>query len=295
MKIYRVSKIFLLLGAAVLLWQSCSSANSDGSETVESPGDLKVLAVTTSIWEDIVSNLACGNDTEIKSIIPALSDPHQFTPTASQRSLLEDADLIIANGGRLEEGLEDTLNSLNDNKIFEISDFVPEGDSHFFRDPLLVKDVILPKIAETLEDLSIKTCLDEYSTQLEDIDQQIQDIFEAIPSTQRLIITDHDNLSRFADRYDLTVVGSITPSTSTLSQANLRSINELKNESLRLGARLVLGELGEDEDEIKDFADEINGTYAIIHGDSLGGGGQGASSYLEMLLYDARKIAEGLG
>ena len=59
---------------------------------------------------------------------------------------------------------------------------------------------------------------DEYTAQLENMDDQIADCMKAIPDDERKLVTSHDALGYFADRYDVEVVGSAIPALTTQAQ-----------------------------------------------------------------------------
>ena len=69
------------------------------------------IVATTSIWADVAGNIACDGLAEIETVIPIGGDPHSFEPSLQDREVLENADLIVANGLALEESLEDTIDA----------------------------------------------------------------------------------------------------------------------------------------------------------------------------------------
>lgn len=90
-----------------------SGACGDDTGGDDTGGRPKILA-TTSIWADVVGDLVCDGHAEVESLVPVGGDPHSFEPSLADRGELEDAALVVANGLGLEEGLEDTLNAVED-------------------------------------------------------------------------------------------------------------------------------------------------------------------------------------
>ena len=101
---------------------ACSSAASDtgGSDatnvateaegtTEATPTDISVVA-TTTIWSDVTSAALCGLD--VPAVMPPGADPHIFEPALADRATLEAADLVVANGLYLEEGMVDLLSTV---------------------------------------------------------------------------------------------------------------------------------------------------------------------------------------
>lgn len=108
------------IAVAGLLTAAC------GDDTVSGGGDgTPVVAVTTTILGDVVAELV-GELAEVEVIMPVNADPHEFQPSARQAAALRSADLVVANGGGFEEGLDDTLRSAQGDgvSVFEAVDHV---------------------------------------------------------------------------------------------------------------------------------------------------------------------------
>lgn len=73
------------------------------ADPVTDEADLLVV-VTTSILGDIVETLV-GDDGTVEVLMPPGTDPHGYQPSAAETALLREADLVVANGLRLEENL----------------------------------------------------------------------------------------------------------------------------------------------------------------------------------------------
>lgn len=87
-----------------------SAAVSDGSPSGTAQGggaDLTVVA-TTTILADLTRQLL-GEDGTVDSLMGVGADPHDFTASAAQAESLRTADLVVANGFGLEEGILDVL------------------------------------------------------------------------------------------------------------------------------------------------------------------------------------------
>ena len=58
----------------------------------------------------MVANVV-GDAATVEVLLPIGADPHDYQPSARQLALVNEADLVVANGLRLEEGLVDALAS----------------------------------------------------------------------------------------------------------------------------------------------------------------------------------------
>ena len=135
----------VLMAIVALVAAGCSSGSDEDSNSSATVAGQPVILVTTGIWSDIVSNVACGGIAEVETLIPVGGDPHGYEPSLQDRARMENADLVVANGLALEEGLEDTLEAVAESgtpvyEFAEMMETIPfsfefghggeEGDGH---------------------------------------------------------------------------------------------------------------------------------------------------------------------
>ncbi len=139
------------LFALVLVLASCGTDSGDTPSTTaaatsgaessqeqaspsQSSADPLLIVATTTILGDIVMNLV-GSDAELVVLLPVGADPHDYRASSAQVTLLHDADLVVANGLGLEEGLIDVLETAEADgvNLLEVGEFldpiqIEEGD-----------------------------------------------------------------------------------------------------------------------------------------------------------------------
>ena len=119
--------IAALVTVGALTATACGGGTDPGESAANASGDTATprIVATTSILGDITSNVV-GDLATVEVIIPADTDPHDFEPSAQQAAELRDAELIIANGLLLEEGLLATLESAEADgvKVLYVGDVV---------------------------------------------------------------------------------------------------------------------------------------------------------------------------
>jgi ABC-type Zn uptake system ZnuABC Zn-binding protein ZnuA len=93
-----------------------------GAGAVDGPTTI----ATTSIWADVVSNVACDGQAKVELLIPIGSDPHTAEPSLADRERMENAALVVANGLLLEEGLQDTVDSVEAAELEELAHVIDE-------------------------------------------------------------------------------------------------------------------------------------------------------------------------
>jgi zinc/manganese transport system substrate-binding protein len=285
------------------------------------------LIATTTIWAEITSRALC--DSEVISIVPTGADPHTFEPSLADRATLESADLVIANGLALEEGLVDLLATVADGgtPVIEMTDAVTiremgddhdehdgdhdddhaddhdddhddghsGGDPHIWLDPLNVAAVV-PLIAKSGIDAgldtSVRVCAEKYVDELEALDADITAELADISAERRYLVTNHDALGYFADRYDLEVVGTVIPSLSTLAETNPADLADLAAVIDELDIPAVFAEAQASDRDAEALADALSGVAVVtLDTGSLRDGGD---TYVAMMRRNARAIATAL-
>jgi len=144
----------LLAASASLLLVGCSpSANPSAS-----PSDAKIsIVASSSVWGSVAEAIG-GDLVEVTSIIDSTSvDPHSYSATARDRLAVNEADIVVMNGG----GYDDFMQSLvdqDDTPAITIDAFQAAGDDqtrneHIFYDFVQVQDVaaVIASAIETVD------------------------------------------------------------------------------------------------------------------------------------------------
>ena len=288
--------------AALAALTACGS-DDDGSAATATDH----VVATTGIWADIAGRVACDGTLEIRTIVPPGGDPHSFEPSLQDREALDGATLVVANGLGLEEALDDTLEQVEDGgvPVFRVGEHVDtielDGESvdpHVWLDPTRVA-AALPALGTALvaagaDQAAIDTCVATAQADLAALDEELAATFARIPDDRRLLVTNHDALGYLADRYGLVVLGSVLPSTSTLTEASPGELEELGRAIEAAGVPAIFTERFSASTDARALADRLGVEIVELHSDALGEVGSGADTYDGLLRSDAAAIAEAL-
>ena len=131
------TKTFALATATVLLLAGCAATDSTSDATEESFAGLTIVS-STNVWGDVASSVG-GDLVQVVSIIDSFSqDPHSYEASARDQLAVNDADVIVANGGGYDSFI-DTLATAagNSNIVYaylpeegEEEDHATEEDDH---------------------------------------------------------------------------------------------------------------------------------------------------------------------
>lgn len=304
--------VLVFLAAAV---GACGSNRADD--------DRLLVVATTNVIGDVVSDLV-GDQGQVEVLMEAGVDPHAFSPSAAQVGLINRADLVVANGLLLEAGLHDSLVSAAEDGII-VLELAPELDPiafaadhegdhdhddddhahgeldpHFFLDPVRMAqavDVVAAALSEVEPDVPWESRAATVRADLEALHAEIEEILAVIPPERRKLVTDHDSLAYFADRYDFDVVATITMGTSTLAEPSASSLARLAQLLDEEGVRHIFVDTTAPTALAEAVAAELGGEASVhrIHTGSLGPPGSGADTYAGMMRTNAATIAEALG
>lgn len=286
--------------ALTLLVGACS--------TESEPDDGLRVVATTSVVFDLVSNVV-GDAATVEALIPIGTDPHEVQLSARQVAELREADLVVSIGLGLEAGLEDALEDAKADGVVVLElgvDLDPrrfpdgEPDPHVWLDPARMQEATM-LIARSLAEIDPTTDwpanATAYAAQLAEADRQIFGLVSGLAFDQRSMVTNHDALGYFADRYGLDVVGVVIPGGSTLSDPSSAALAELVEVIDSTGVLAIFAETTESDRLAQSIASETSGSVQVVEllTGSLAEPGMAGDTLISMLLVDAERIVAALG
>jgi zinc/manganese transport system substrate-binding protein len=173
-------------------------------------------------------------------------------------------------------------------------------DPHFWLDPLRDAEaarVIAQELATIDDSVDWMSRAESYAEELETLDGDIIGILDAVPAERRKLITNHEALGYFADRYDFEILGTVIPGGSTLGDPSSSDLARLVTLIRDEGVPAIFAETVEPSALADAMAAEAGEDIAVVelYTESLGEAGSGAATLVEMLRTNATRIAEALG
>jgi ABC-type Zn uptake system ZnuABC Zn-binding protein ZnuA len=304
-KVNKQTILLLLIG--ILLAAGCNpSANSTaGSEG----GDLRVLA-TTSFLADIAQNVA-GDRIVVESLLPLGSDPHTFQPKPADAVKVAASTVLILNGTEFEHFIEPLLENAGGERIvveasagltprlYSDDDEHEAGDPHFWLDPNLVityaeniRDGLIAADPEGAKIYSSNT--ESYIKQLQDLDSWIHTRVDTLSPEERLLVTNHEALGYFAERYGFTIVGTVIPSLSSEASPSALEMATLVEQIIASGAKAIFLDASDNPALASQIAEDANvKVITNLYLGSLTPSDGPAPTYLEMMKHNTNLIIEG--
>ena len=315
----RVRTIFISAIAASSIALAACGDDDSGS------GDAPNVVATTGIVADVAGAVA-GPDAEIEQVIPDGSSPHDFELSAQDRQMLEEADLVVASGAGLEAGiplddvdapqwaLTDHVGELlpfeeagahehaEDEQASEEEHAAEEEHEHGSEDPHVWMDptrvaAAAPALADALAEADpagadgYRKRARAYADELDGLDAELKRTLASVPDSDRELVTSHDSLGYFADRYGFEVVATAFPASGPEAEASAGLIDEVEGAVSEHQVPAVFAQEEDDPETLRLIADETG--VAIEEGLIIESPGS-AGSYEGMLRRDAELIAAAL-
>ena len=293
--------VLLVLFAGVLVG-SVAGCRDEGAT-----GDAEVTAVaTTTQVADLVRNVG-GPRVSVDGILRPNSDPHEYEPRPSDAASLARADLVFRSGGDLDEWLDEIIdNAGGDARQVTLIDSVHtiegegETDPHWWQNPrntILAVGAVRDALAKADPGgrRSYQRRAAAYVEKLRKLDAGIADCVGRVPPDKRKIVTTHDALGYFADRYRVTVTGAVIPSLSTQAQASARDVDKLVEQIRGERVEAIFPEASLTQKLEQAISREAGAKVGgKLYADTLGPEGSGASTYLDATRHNAAELVDGM-
>lgn len=168
-------------------------------------------------------------------------------------------------------------------------------------DPHRVSEA-LPALASVLtatvglDPAAVEACLTGYQAELAAVDAEIAAAVEQIPAENRKLVTNHEALGYYADRYGFEVIGTVIPTPASMAQASPAQLEELAELIEHEGIKAVFAETLHSVDDVQALADRVGDVDVVtLYTGSLGPAGSGADTYLGFLRTNTDLIVDALG
>ncbi|HEY8260256.1 MAG TPA: metal ABC transporter substrate-binding protein [Methylosinus sp.] len=269
----------------------------------QTPPHLPVVA-SFSILGDLVAQIG-GHRVAVTTIVGPDGDAHVYQPTPKDGRRLADARLVFVNGLGFEGWIERLIAaSKTKAKIVTASRGVTPRKDEAGLDPHAWQNVADAKIyVANIRDALIeadpeaadvfRAIADQYLTRLGALDAEIKSAIAAIPPSRRRVVSTHDAFGYFAARYGVEFIAP--EGVSTEAEPSARDLARIIDVARAHKVAAIFLENIVDPRIAQRLAAEtgakIGGT---LYSDALSGPDGPAPSYVEMMRYNVKQLAEAL-
>lgn len=306
-RLARPGRRFAVATAALVLVGLAGCGGSGDSSNAK----LDVVATTTQLG-DFVREVG-GSHVAVHQILRANSDPHDYEPRPSDVQATAGAKVVLLSGDNLDRWMDKVLEESGGSPTrVVIGDAVPVKvsgnpsgseastyDPHWWHDPVNAKAAV-KRIAAALSAADPESAAvfarnaAAYERKLTALRAGIASCLEAVPATQRRLVTDHDAFNYFAKRFGITVVGAVIPSQSTQAQPSAGDVAKLSGVIRKQGVRAIFPESSLNPKLAHAIAEQTGATSSYtLYGDTLGPAGSAGATYLTMEEANAEAMTRG--
>lgn len=305
--------------AEMLMLPALNAAELDG-------GRLRVVA-TTSIIGDVVAQVG-GNAIDLTVLMKPGQDPHSYQPVARDLTAVANAHVIFVNGWDMEERLAHDMETIGEDAlVVPISanihplafaegedaeqevDAHEEGHAHSGADPHVWFSIHnveqwVENVVHVLSDLDPANAAEyesnaaAYLAELAELEEYAETQLGQIPEENRFLVTNHDALGYFAHEYGFTILGTVIPSVSTMSEPSASALTDLIATMKEHNICTIFTENTVNDALAQTVAGELSGCEAVqvlqLYTDAVGPVGSGADSYMGMFRANVEAIVAGL-
>ena len=314
-----------IIAALGIIAITAGVAGCGDDEKTGGSGKLNVVT-TLPLFADFVREIG-GDRVEVNSLLPIGSDPHTWEPVPSDVQRVAEADIAFANGLDLEPA---AINVIEPNlggsapfvllapKAEEAGAMVaklPEGfaeeggeggapageepgdDPHMWMDPAnaalyagIIRDALTQADPEGKS--SYDKNYDDYVSAIEDVKSYVLNKVDAIPETNRKLVTTHDAFGYFSRAYGLSIVAFVAPGPGQeTSPADIAKLSRaMKDEGVP--AVFVEPQIHSEGEILRQAGEDAGVQVCILYSDSLD---DKVSTYIELMRFNADELARCLG
>lgn len=272
-----------------------------GTALLASPPPTRIVA-SFSIVDDWTHALV-GQTISHQALVPPGSELHGFQLGANEAKTLSAAQLIVGLSPASEPWLADWVKAhRRESSTLWLQPVEKEGatgDPHPWTDPSLVMSFVA-KLGASIEakfpNVNTQDNVNQYLAKIKSLDDELRDGFSALPPGRRKLISQHPNLGRIAERYQLQVVGTILESPSAeAADPSARHYSKLLGLIRTEKIRVLVTDQGQNEGIARRLCQDAGlPTPLALNFESLAPAGQPGDNWLGMMRHQTGKLREAL-
>ena len=146
-----------------------------------------------------------------------------------------------------------------------------------------------------IDEKDLVSHMTDYSKKLEDLDSEVMQTLSSIPTGSRVMVTNHEVFAYFAESYEFEILGTIIPSSSTLSNTSAKDLVDLAEKMKAEGVPAVFVDASSSDALAEALAGEVDGVEVVsLFSESLGAENTAGSTYIDMVRRNSELIASAL-
>ena len=284
---------------SVLLWSATFVVAAEPARPV--------VVSSFTIIADWVQVLG-GKQFEQVNLVPSHSETHGYQLSARNARDLRRASLIVGMSPTLEPWLEAWAKAndrtprllwLFDDRKADHQGHTHGADPHAWTDPSEVKKMtrsLASRLGAIGSTSDTEASYEQYVKEVDRVDAELRRLFATLPANRRSLVTQHANLSHFADSYGLRIPRTILASSSAESaDPSARHFSEILALIRREGIRVIVTDAGQSDAFAQRLAEDAGLPPPLsLSFEYLEPAGRTGDTWVGMMLLNGRRLHEAL-
>ena len=298
---------------ALLLTAACAS----GERPAGADDDRLRIVTTVAPLTSITANIG-GDRVRITGVVPEGTNSHTFDPPPKAAEVMEDADVVLVNGLKLEEptfalakanAAKDAVIVRLGDEVLPESDYLydfsfPEKDGkpnpHLWTDPTyairyagVIRDTLVQRAPADAD--YFRRNHDAFVAKATALSEALKRDQATVPGGRLELLTYHDAYAYFARTYGWNVIGAVQP--SSFEDPNPKEVARLIDQIRERKVPVIFGSEVFPSKVLEQIGRETGARYEeTLRDDDLPGRpGDPEHSWLALMRYDYRTMIRGLG
>jgi zinc/manganese transport system substrate-binding protein len=290
--------LLALLGSAAF---SMGAADAASAKTIDVVASFTVLA-------DVVKNVG-GDHVNVKSLVPANGDPHDFEPSPDDAKAVKSASVTFVSGEGLETWFERLAKAAGSSEKpvvassgIKTHEFLEDGkkvtDPHVWNsipNVLIWVDNIEQALAKAdPEDAAdFKANAARYRKELQDLNAWVHTKIDAVAKDKRKVLTSHDAFGYYGKEYGVKFLSPLGVSTET--EASAADVAQLIDQIKKEHIKVYFFENSNDSRLVKQVADATGAEPGgELYPEALSPADGPAPTYEQLMRHNTEQIAAAL-
>lgn len=292
--------------SGLLAFWALATATVSCAGPSSSPADGRLQVVSTVTQVSALARAVGGDRIALTPLLTAHDNLHEFQLKPDQAAKLARARVILASGAGVDEWLDEGVDAAGvRDRVVDLSRSVKLRAGASGSDPHWWYDIANAKLAtDAIADVLgrahpagrdiYRENADAQKKRLDEADRRIRSLIDPVPPERRLFVANHEAFNYLLDRYGITLVGDIVPSTDSTAAVRPADVARLVSEIKARRVCAVFTETTIDRKLSEQIASEakVRVQEGGLFADALADPGQPGATLEDALVRNATTMAE---
>lgn len=172
-------------------------------------------------------------------------------------------------------------------------------DPHFWHNPIMAISAV-ERIVSDLSSIDMtkhdyfEANGNAYIEKLNEMHNWVVSQVDRLPKDRRILVTNHESLGYFADRYNFEIIGTIIGGFSSEGSVTPRGLADILDKVADNDVNVIFGELNMSDKIAQTISEDTGVVVERLYSENFSSSGGGVTSYIEMIEVNVQTIVDSL-